>query len=257
MAIDKLELIRKYIKSRVGAPVIDLCEPELSATDEAVEAAATRYWTALPYQTTDQIPMSLSCSEVTKSISSIKDNAFGTSEIKEDAYFLGIGRYEDSGLYNTNYSGSNHFDQRLLGRSFGSNFDNQLTEDPRYTADRVLLNSSQSDLFFGEPDFRHDIINDEMSFILPAVEGTLHCWYNWGFCPSKTIEVLPMVHFDLFKRMVAFEYLEILLAARSGLTLSNADYQLDVTDLTNKRDSLKEEIKEELSNIAIIPGVWG
>ena len=90
MSIDKYELIRRYLKSKVGAPIVDLCAPEVCAIDEAVEAAATRYWTALPYQTTDEIYMSISCEQITKAITTIQDEAFGSNPVKEDSYFSQI-----------------------------------------------------------------------------------------------------------------------------------------------------------------------
>ena len=255
--LDKYELIRKYMKSRIGAPIVDLCDNELCATDEAVEAASTRYWTALPYQTTDEVYMSISCSQITKSVTTIIDEEFGTDPLKDDVYFIGVGRWDDSGLHNIHPLGTNYFDQKLLGKNFGYHPDNRPIEDPRYLGDRALLNSSNEDLLFGEPDIQFDYVRNELKFILPPVEGTLHLWYNWGFCPERTIEVLPMVHFDIFKKMVSYEFLEIIIAARSALSFSNSDYELDITDLTNKRDALKEELDKELSDTAIIVGSWG
>lgn len=257
MALDKYELIRRYMKSRLGAPIVELCETEVCAIDEAVEAAATRYWLALPYQTTDDFTISISCDEIKKDIDSIKDKAFGTNVLKDDAYFLGIGRYDLSDIYDTDVIGTNYFDQKLLGRQFGHHPGNFPTQDPRFLADRVLAESSTSDLLFGELDYRHDIVNNEIVFITPPIQGVAHIWYNWGFCPTKTIQLLPMVHFDVFKKMVTFEFLETVIPARTTLSLSSADYQIDATDLIKKRDSLEEEIKKELSDLAIIPGVWG
>ena len=245
------------MKSKVGAPIVELCAPEVCAIDEAVEAASTRYWTALPYQTTGEVQMSISCDEIRKDITEIEDESFGTTNpVKSDVYFLGVGRYDASGLYNISPLRTSEFDQRLLGRNFGYHPSNRPIEDPRYIADRNLLNSSNEDMFFGEPDIHHDILNNQLRFILPPVEGTLHLWYNWGFCPEKTIEILPMVHFDIFKKMVTFEFLETIIAARSGLVLSNADFQLDFTDLTKKRDTLEEQLEKELADTAIITGVW-
>lgn len=257
MALDKYEAIRRYMKSRVGAPIVELCEPEICATDDAVEAASTRYWTALPYQTEDKIRMSILNTTTTKTLSAIKTASFGTDIIGDEAYFLGIGRWDDSGLHNIHPSGTNYFDQKLLGRDFAYHPGARPIQDPRYLADRALLHSSTEDLLFGEPDYRYDIVKQELTFIFPPTEGILHLWYNWGFCPSKTIELLPMAHFDLFKRMVTLEFLEIIIAARTGVTLNDAGFQIDVTDLTNKRDSLKEEVQKELSDTAIIVGVWG
>lgn len=260
MALDKYEAIRRYMKSRVGAPIVDLCEPELCATDEAVEAASTRYWTALPYQTEDKIRMSILNTENTKTLEAIKDVSFGTDvndPIRKDAYFFGIGRWDDAGLHNIHPLGTNYFDQKLLGKNFAYHPNYRPVEDFRYLADRALLHSSTEDLLFGEPDYRYDIVKEEVTFILPPTEGVLHLWYNWGFCPSRTIELLPMAHFDLFKKMVTLEFLEVIIAARTGVVLSDAGFQIDVTDLTNKRDVLREEVDQELSDTAIIVGTWG
>ena len=170
---------------------------------------------------------------------------------------IGIGRWDDSGLHNIHPVGTNYFDQKLLGRDFGYHAGYRPVQDPRYLADRALFHSSTEDILFGEPDYRYDIVKQEITFILPPVEGYLHLWYNWGFCPTRTIELLPMSHFDLFKKMVTYEFLEILIAARTGVVLNDAGFQIDVIDLTKKRDDLKEEVEQELSDTAIIVGVWG
>lgn len=257
--IDKYELLKKYMKSRVGAPVVALCAPEECTLDEAVEAASTKYWTAMPYQTTDEIQMNATSGVRSKTIPAITDTAFGTASSvnKESAYFIGVGRYDESGLYNIAQSpATGHFDQMLLGQNFGSHPGNNPIQDPRYAADRSLLTASTSSSLVGEPEIRHDIVQDALIFILPPVQGTLHLWLNWGFCPKETIRLLPMVHFELFKKLCTFEFLEIIIAARVGITLSNADFQLDVSDLTSKRDSLKEELDLMIANMAIITGVW-
>lgn len=257
MAIDKYELIRKYVKSRVGEPIVALCDPEICAIETATEAATTRYWTALPHQTTEDFTVSINCDEIKKSISTIKDNAFGSNPLKDDAYFLGVGRYELSDLYDNDIIGTNYFDQKLLGREFGHHPGNFPVQDPRYLADRVLAQESTSDLLFGTLDYRHDIVNNEIVFITPPIQGVAHIWWNWGFCPDRTIQLLPMVNFEVFKKMVTFEFLETIIAARQGLNITNADYELDVTDLVTKRDSLKEELQIEIEELAIITGVWG
>lgn len=257
MAIDKCELIRRFIKSRIGAPIVDLCDPELKAVDEAVEAACTRYWLALPYQTTGRLLVSINCSEQLQTVESIKESSFGTSPRKDQAYFLGVGRYDLTGLHNINPLGTNYFDQKLLGKDFGYHPNQRPIEDPRFLADRVLAHTSTEDLLFGELDYRYDYVEEQLVFITPPVQGTVHLWYNWGFCPENTIELVPMVYFDIFKKMVALEFIEIILASRSAMSLNNADFDLDVTDLTNKRDRLQEELDKEVPDTAISLGVWG
>jgi hypothetical protein len=257
MALDKHELIRKYMRARIGAPIVELCEAEVCSIDEAVETCSTRYWTALPYQTTSKVNVSITSGDLNISLDTLKTNTFTDPELNEDAFFLGIGRYDLSGLHNISPLGTNYFDQRLLGKDFGYFPSNRPMEDPRYLADRTLASVSTEDMLFGNVDYRHDIVKNELVFTLPPVEGTLHLWYNWGFCPERTIELLPMVHFDLFKKLASYEFLDIVLSARSGITLNNADYQLDLTELTQKRDALKEELDKDLADMATVTGVWG
>ena len=258
MAIDKYELIKSYVISRVGGNIVALCCPETDAIKDSVEAASTRFWTSFPYQSTDSITISMNSQEQTKSLDQAKTAKFGTSPYLDFVYFIGLGRYEVSGLNNSYGLGSNYFDQKLLGRNFGyHSSSNSPTEDPRYLADRMLVNASTEDLLFGELDYRYDLLTNELVFITPPIEGVITLWYNWGFCPTKTIELVPMMYFEVFKKMVTIEFLETIIAARTGLTLSNADYQLDMTDLISKRDSLKEELEKEIKDTVIITGVWG
>lgn len=247
--------IRRYLSSRLGAPAVELCDSELNAMEVALESGASRYWTAFPHQTISTLYVSSSCGQAKHNIDTLKSTAFTNPGILDSVYFLGVGRYDLTTNASYHQSGSSHFDRKLLGRSTGGN-PNLPTEDPRYLADRVLLNSSEEDFLFGELDYRHDIVNNEIVFITPNIEGTATLWYNWGFCCEKTLELLPMVHFEVFKKIVALEFLEITLAGRSSVTL-NGDFSLDITDITSKRDALKEELKEEIANMSISVGVWG
>lgn len=258
MAIDKYEIIKQYMKSRIGATIVEMCCPEIESISGSVESASTRYWTALPYQSTDSFSFSMSSQEIIRSVPALKNNKFGSSSYLDDVYFIGVGRYEISGLNNSYGIGTNYFDQKLLGRNFGYSSNQMMpTQDPRYLADRMLLNASTEDLLFGELDYRYDLLTDELIFITPPVEGVVTLWLNWGFSPTRTIELVPMMYFDLFKKMVTFEFLETIIAARTGITLSNADFQMDSSDLISKRDALKEELEKEIKDTAIITGVWG
>jgi hypothetical protein len=256
--LDKYEMIKQYMKSRIGATIVEMCCPEAEAISGSVESASTRYWTAMPYQSTDSFSFSMMSQESIRSVQQLKTNKFGSTPYLDDVYFIGLGRYEVSGLNNSYGVQSNYFDQKLLGRNFGYNSSNSLhVQDPRYLADRMLHHASTEDLLFGELDYRYDLLTDELIFITPPIEGVVTLWLNWGFCPTRTIELVPMMHFDLFKKMVTFEFLETIIAARTGITLSNADFQMDVSDLISKRDALKEELEKEIKETTIITGVWG
>ena len=87
--------------------------------------------------------------------------------------------------------------------------------------------------------------------------GNATIWYGMGFTPDKTIEIVPMMYFATFQKMVAWEFIESVINGRTSITLSTADYEVNVSSLEKTRDKLKEEIEDELSSMARMPNVWG
>jgi len=144
----------------------------------------------------------------------------------------------------------------LLGGNVNFNPDNYPVQPPQYEADRIGYVQSTEDMLFGETDIRSDIITNELVVIHPPVEGQLHLWWAWGFCPEKTIEKIPANHLSLFRKMVALHFIQIVLASRTGVQL-NADFSIDSTDLQAKRDRLQEELDKELGETAHFVATWG
>lgn len=254
---DKAESIKKYVVSRLGAPIVDLCDQELNAMDVAFEAASTRYWTAFPHQSTSIHEVAICTTNINQDIDALKTSTFTDTSIHDSSFFLGIGRYDLSNNSSFNVGGSNYFDQRLLGKNVGYQSSNYPTEDPRYLADRTLLSNTEEDFLTGELDYRHDVVNNSIKFITPNVHGRLHVWYNWGFCCEKTLELLPMLHFEIFKRMVTLEFIEIAIAARSSAIFSSADIALESSDLISRRDKLAEDLEKDIPLMSTTVGIWG
>lgn len=255
--MDKRALIKTYLNSKIGAPIVDACDIELDAIETSFVLACTRYWTAFPYQTMYSFYSGINSAEIKHKIQDITDTAFSDiPEIKDSVYFLGVGRYDmsnNSSYYNTS---STHFDRHLLGRNAGWSNTNMPMQDPRYLADRTLLANTNEDFLFGELEFRHDTLRNEIIFTVPYVEGYVTLWYNWGLSCEKTLDVLPMVHFEVFKKMVAFEFLDTVVAARSQLSIGSAEAQFDVSELASKRDIIKEDLDRDITNMSISPAMW-
>lgn len=256
MAINKVASLQKYVESRAGAPIIALCDSEVDMLSIACELASNEYWTALPYKSEYSLGASGGVSsEIIVSIDSLKFSAFGTNVIKDDAYFMGVLRYDASNHYNHSSLGSyNVFDRRLLGDKVSRNYhDNR---DPRYLADRIQRASSEDDLISGELEFYHDIIKDELKILVPSFYGSAVLYIGWGISASKTTELVPFNHFGTYRKLVAFHFLEAVISARSAISV-DSDYQVNTSYLEKVRDELKEEYKKELGDLAILPAVWG
>lgn len=254
--INKKDEVRSFITSRLGSPVVALCDNEDKAIDDAVIHASTEYWTALPYIKTHHILTSLNCSEIVLPVSDLKDLFFTNQEVKDSAYFLGIIRYDCVGRHHINSPYYNTFDVKLLGTKANS-FNSLPLEDPRYINDQILRNSTNEDILFGELDYRYDQIEDNLLFTTPAYEGNIQLWIGWGFCSEKTIGYVPMNHFVTFKKLVALHFLEIVLSSRNSITFADADYQMETTELENKRDNLREEVSKEMSELSFSAMTWG
>ena len=257
MAFDIKEHIRKFIKSRLGAPIAALCSTESSAIDEAFEFAAIDYWTALPYVKKYNHGLTTGGGELHLNVDDYK-SVIIPADLQEHVFFLGIVR-EDMEEYDVASSVGgleDLFNTRLLGGGAGPGQGNTPTRDPRYLADRIQYFQSTEGSFIGEVDISIDQVNNEVVVTYPPIDGQLHLWWAWGFCPDETIKRLPMNHLSLFRRMVALQLIEIVIASRSAVQL-NADFSIDVSDLQAKRDRLQEELDTEIPNTALFVAQWG
>lgn len=258
MAINKKKSLENYIKARLGAPVADLCSSEVDAFKVACETASSEYWTAVPYVKTKSYSVSGACNtELTVSLDALKTEFFPDATIRDNADFIGIVRYDYSDIY-TRYPGNyNYFDYHLLGGKVNGHYNsNYPQQDPRYIADRIQHANTTEDMLFGELDYRHDILDNTIKFIFPDAQGSAVVWFGWGFCPSMTVDLIPANHFNTFRKMVAYYFVDTVIAARSALTL-DTDYTLSTDYLEKRADELKEEFQKGLADIATVPMVWG
>ena len=256
MALDKKDHIRKFLKGQLGDPIIGLCDSEGNAIDEAVEFASMEYWTSIPYVKKYAHTVKTGCGEASYSIPTYRDLLVPAPH-NDDAFFIGIIR-EDLSTRNVPSVGhQHHFDRILLGDNVNYSPDNYPQSDPRYLADRVNYVNSTEDMLFGETDISIDTLTQEVVVVHPPVEGQLHLWWAWGFCAEKTIDKIPPNHLVLFRKMVAIHFIEMILASRTAVNLSNADFDVDSSDLRDKRDRLREEVDAQLPETALYVAQWG
>jgi hypothetical protein len=256
VAVDKRLLIRSYVESRLGAPITALCKTEDNAIESAETFACIKYWTAVPYTRDSSLTTDLSGGEKSVLVSDLKNLFFTDPDLRSDAYFLGIMKYDlnDSMMFTS--LGFNVFDRYLLGNNAGFAQSVFPTQDPRYSADRQMRFESTKKMFQGSLVYRHDPIEDKIVFITPSVLGVAVVWYGWGFCSTRTIEIMQYNHLTTFMKMVALEFVDIVLASRSAIQFTNADFIIKTEDLENKRDFLRSEVERDLAAIADAPIAW-
>lgn len=253
--LDKKEHIRNYIKSRVGAPIVEMCDTESMAIDEAFETASVDYWIHLPYVKKAHHFLTTNFGELSIDIQS-QLNSQIPEALRDHAYFVGITREDIVNNLVPNSANSQYFDRMLLGSNINFSNENFLISDPRYEADRQqYLNSSEA-MYFGETDIYVDNVTNKVIVTYPPVEGQLHLWWAYGFSAEKTIALLPMNHLKLFRKMVALEFIEIVLASRTPIQLSG-DFSIDVTDLQNKRGRLRDDLDKEIPETVNFVAQWG
>lgn len=266
MPLNKHEEIRKFVRAKVGDPVVKLCDNEVAAIDEAVSSASFKYWTALPYTKVDTIKSSTSGGAVTITWDSVLDKFITDPSSREESYFIGVQRYDIQQPFGAVLP-RRSFDLFLSGAQ-GVNVDNfgARSRGYRYNniSDELALINTQEDIVNGELDINYDYLNSTVEFTVPSHSGVksggfgnVAVWYGMGFTPSKTIDVVPMMYFATFQKMVAWEFMETIIQGRSAITLATADYQINLSALEKARDTLKEEIEEELASMARMPNVWG
>lgn len=251
---DKKDYIKKYVVSQIGAPIVAACDPEASAIDESVELASVDYWTALPYVTKKDYLLYVNSGELILNIDQQKSLMI-PSELEDCAYCLGIVREDKNNWRIPIAAGQNHFDNQLLGGKVNYYPNNFLTSDPRYTADRLQYAASTEDMFTGDTDISLDVVTNQVKVIYPPVAGQLHLWWGWGFTPCKTIELMQFNHLVMFKKMVALQFVETVLASRTPVSL-DADFSIDASDLQSKRDRLQEQVDKELPELTDFVAQW-
>ncbi len=256
MALDVQKAIKTYIEMKTGSSIVELCEGEMDAFTDACQVTANEYWLANPHLECASIISSNGCQqEIKVNVSDLEDQFFETQELKDSAYFIGVARYEFSDVYHRYPGTYNHFDYRLLGNR--RNYYNEgYINDPRYIADRVQQSVTNEDLLFGELEYRYDALRKQVIYLLPEVEGSAQIWYAWGFCPSKTLDILPANHITAYKMTAAYHFLDAMIVGRSSLSL-DADYTLSTEFLQKLRDEIKEEADKAMAEISNTSLTWG
>lgn len=259
-ASKKVSLIDRYVRSTIGAPILDACSMEKDALPVAYDLASVDYWVALPHTSLDSINLnnvggSCSCSYNIK-ISDIHVKAFPEAELRDKSYFIGITRFDQNNGVLSGYNADfNPVDAAILGMSSPGSYYPGI-DDPRYITDRLLLAESQNDVVTGEVDWTYDNVRREIKLIVPSMFGQITMWYGWGFVPEATTEYIPMNHLMVYAKMVALQFLSTIIAARSTIDFQG-DYTLNMDAIQSRREELKEEVTVELSNLSMMPAAWG
>lgn len=266
MPLNKRREVIKYVKAKVGDPIVKICANEVAAIDEAVSMASFKYWTALPWVKVGTVSSSTSGGSAIVSWNSVLDQFVTNPDLREEVYFLGVQRYDIQQPFGA-VMPRRSFDLFLSGAS-GINPEGHASFDRgyryNYLYDELALINTQEDIVNGEIDINYDYVNETVEFTMPSHSGVkaggfgnATVWWGMGFSPKKTIDLVPMMFFTTFQKMVAFEFLDTVIEGRNAITLSSADYTVNYATLESKRDALKMEIDAELAGMARMPNVWG
>ena len=248
MALDKVAYIENKVKAMIGDVVIAATEQEAAAVPSAISFANVRYWKTFPYQFRECFNISVNDSSVKSSnISTLKTAAFNNDTIEDAAYYLGILRIDQNSRFDLpQYSG---IDTMLLGKPVANGGTTSYPD-----LDKLLLNKTNNEILTGDLDFEHDSVTNTVKYVLPYIEGTVAVVHGFGFDDAELL-YLKHNHLDLFARMTCFEYLDIIISARSAINLQG-DFDLNIDFLKEKYNELKESLEKDLNDMAITPIIF-
>jgi hypothetical protein len=246
----KQQLVVNYIKSQLGDPIVKSITEESDTIQTAINNALVSYWLAFPYTWRTNYS-SAARGTVVDTVQNITNNAFMDQPAAQaSAYFLGVSRIEDGALGAI----GNNIDSYLLGvpypnpsyKVYPGSLD--LAEIVRYRTEVSIIT--------GEIEVEYDEVLGVIRYITPNAYGQFTAFYAFGFDESVGLQYLPNRQIDLFRKMACVNFLDIVISARSNIAV-NADFKLDMTALTKKRDDLQEKVDKEVTDQMIIPIYWG
>jgi hypothetical protein len=242
--------IENYLRSQLGDPIVAALTEETDAIQNALNLALTSYWTAFPHSWMTQYS-SKAQGTITDSVDNIMSMAFyGNPDAQANAYFLGVTRVEDGALGAI----GNNIDSYLLGvpypnpsyKVYPGSLD--LAEIVRYRTEVSIIT--------GEIETQYDEVARVVRFITPNAYGQFTVFYAFGFTEDTGLTYVPNRHIDMLRKITAYEFITSVINARGAVQVI-ADFKLDLTFLSKRRDELKEDVEKELYRNQISTVMWG
>src|SRR3954469_17717555 len=247
--------VRTYLTALVGSPVLEAVDEEVNAVQSAINAALLNYWIAFPYTFRDSFSTPTTGS-LGFSVPEILARAFSDENVRENAYFLGISRLDDNP---SNVWGRN-IDSYLLGVPFyGYSAYGDLPYPYSSPVDLAQMTriSTEANVMTGEVEIEFNPTGSgSLSFLTPNSWTQLTVWFAFGFNERVGMRYIPMNMMDYFRKLAGVEFLNIVLMARTQVQL-NADYRINVDQITRRRDELKSEANQMLGELHAPVIMWG
>lgn len=264
------------VRASLGDPILAALPTELGAMDSAIRLAALKYWTACPY--IYQAVIIVDVSDAGQYILNVPDlisAAFTNAApgVSDMAYYLGVRRVSDA----TFGTSVRSFDSWLLGVPIGSDLGNaygssNFTIGTSVNApnvidyDRMNLDATNFSAMTGRVEYKLDRVQSGgpvtgigrqgiIIFTMPSYYGQVTVEHGFGF-DDPNCSFIEMSHFDIFSRLVMYEFLDIVIQARTSIELQG-DFRINTTELMNRRQALQQSVAKDLSAISPIPMLWG
>jgi hypothetical protein len=246
----KQNSIETYLRSQLGDPIVEALTEETDAIQNAINLALTSYWTAFPHSWMTQYT-SKAQGTVTDSIDNIMNSAFlGNPDAQAKAFFLGVTRVEDGALGAI----GNNIDSYLLGVPY---------PNPSYKVypgaldlAEIVRYRTEVGIITGEIEVQYDEVLRVVKFLTPNAYGQFTVFYAFGFTEDAGLLYVPSRHIDMLRKITAYEFITSVLNARGGIQVI-ADFKMDLTFLSKRRDELKEDVEKELYQNQISTVMWG
>lgn len=246
----KQHAIEAYLRSQLGDPIVTALTEETDAIQNALNLALTSYWTAFPHSWMTQYS-SKAQGTITDTVDNIMNMAFyGNPDAQENAYFLGVTRVEDGALGAI----GNNIDSYLLGVPY---------PNPSYKVypgaldlAEIVRYRTEVGIITGEIEVQYDEVLQAVKFLTPNAYGQFTVFYAFGFTEDSGLNYVPNKHIDMLRKITAYEFVTAVINARAGIQVV-ADFKLDLTFLSKRRDELKTDAEKEMYNNQISTVMWG
>jgi hypothetical protein len=256
----KIRMVKEYLDAQIGAPIIQPIDSEVDAYMRSMNLALPLYWQAFPWVFMDNFKTSYS-GNIRVSVPDILERCILDPEIRKNAYVLGVTRIDSSPL---GVMGGANLDSYLLGvpvyqgsgSSCGS-VESYMTT-PADSINQAMLYQAQMSFYSGQIEWQMSPDRDEILFITPAMMssiGQLTVFFGFGFTDEAGVKFLRPHQIDLFRKMAAVEFINMIINARGQIRF-NGDFTINLEQLTARRLELKTEVDKEISDTAVFPLMW-
>lgn len=263
----KRTLIRDYLEAQIGSPIIGAIDQEINGIQRAINLALPKYWEAFPYVIINNYQTQWG-TNVTVNVADIIGSCITDPTVSQNAYFLGVTRIDSNPVGPWASYGMN-IDSYLLGvpvyqgmggctpTGYGETWNSTWAKNTDYTD--YMLYQTQMAMMTGEIEWQISPDGSQIIFITPwsfGSFGQMTVFYGFGFLDSAGMMYLRPHQLDLFRKMAAVEFLNLVLSARGQIRL-NTDFTLDMGQLASRRDLLQAEVTKTMADQAIFPLMWG